>query len=193
MEGEALRQGRNRVQEHLIAPLEARGMRRKRSMTEADHAALLDRLRSRLAYMDIRHLQSLAEQVEAMAGGKHLDTWPSEVTICNLARRTQTPPASESRKVRTWLQSAAGRDALAEDWHVEVFYWLKDNPGVPPDFVCTRLRAEAADRRRDHDRLRDKVRRGAATDSDLAPMRQFQRVSNHVRAIVEAAAVEVAQ
>ena len=111
MEGQELREGKARVRAVLIDPLEAGGMQRRSGQKVEDHAAVLASLEARLAYMTEASLAALAEVVERHAGGSRQDRWPGEVPICNWARRIQEPPASESRLVRSYLQSGAGRRA----------------------------------------------------------------------------------
>lgn len=185
MEGQELRDGRARVQTHLIAPLEGQGMQRGTRDTVAGHAAFLDKLRNRLAYMTAPNLTALAEIVANMAGGKHRDRWPAEVAVMNAARRLQVPPASESRMVRTWLQSAAGLRALDGDYHVEAFFWMKRAGNVPNDFVVTELRREAEARRAELTRLRAGFRDGRVTASEYRAVEDYDAAQERVRGIIE--------
>ncbi|MGR3452893.1 hypothetical protein [Pseudooceanicola sp.] len=186
MEGEELRQGRRRVQDHLIAPLERQGMQRRPSASVTQHGDFLDALRNRLAYMTARNLDALAEIVANMAGGKHRDRWPVEVAIMNMARRLQIPPASESRMVRTWLQSAAGHRALAEGWHVEAFFWMKRNGMVPNDYIRAECAREAAENAAQRRRLIELWQAGRCTPSEYAEVERWHEADQRVRSIIEA-------
>ncbi len=132
MEGEALRAGKERVRENLILPLTKGGMIRKRGMPKAAEDEMLANLEARLAYMTADNLKALAEVLERYAGGKHKNVWPAEVSIYNWARAIQFPPASESRLVRSYLQSAAGSAAEVGGYLVELFWYLKKF-GAPPE------------------------------------------------------------
>lgn len=131
MDAEKLREGKRRVDEHLIRPLEQMGMRRKRNLSEADHAAMLDRLRARLAYMDGSRLDALREVVQHWGGGKRRDLWPTEVSILAQAFRLQRPPASDSRLILSYLGSRAGARARDGGYLVELYAYLKRMGRVP--------------------------------------------------------------
>ncbi|SIO36693.1 hypothetical protein SAMN05444722_1700 [Rhodovulum sp. ES.010] len=167
MEGEALREGKARVRAWLVEPLEARGMVRRARVTLAEHEGALDRLAARLAYMTEDGLAALAEVVERHAEGKARNVWPAEVSICNWARRIEPPPASESRLVRSMLQSAAGRAAAEGGYAVELFLYLKKF-GQPPigDYGWHTIRREAEENARRRRRIAELAEDGAVAPSD---------------------------
>lgn len=170
MEGEELRAGKARVREELIKPLERLGMSRKPAVKVEDHGAFLDELQARLAYMTRDNLRALREVVEVNAHGKDRDRWPPAVFICNQARRLQAPPASESRLVRTYLQSGAGRAALSGGYVVELFLYLKKHGRPPTEFCVKRMREEAEEGARARARLERLVAVQAATESERAEL-----------------------
>ncbi|WP_407496824.1 hypothetical protein [Pseudooceanicola sp. MF1-13] len=173
MEGEELRQGKARVRAILIDPLERRGMKRKRNVSQDDHARFLDGLSARLAYMAEDRLAALAEVVERMATGKLQDIWPSEVTIINNARRLQAPPVSQSRLVRTYLQSAAGDAAEAGGYLVELMAYLKRVGNVPGQYAMDTIRKEADDNARMIERVTIERKQGRASPQDLRLMQDY--------------------
>lgn len=173
MEGEELRLGKERVQVHLVGPLEAKGMVRKRGCSVEEHERFVATICARLAYMTERNLMALADVVERYAGGKQRDVWPSEVSICNWACRLQVPPASQSRFVRTYLQSAAGDAAAAGGYLVELLAHLKKMGTPPNDYVLAQMRADADANRRRLDNIPRDHAQGRASPSDLAWMRDY--------------------
>lgn len=148
MEGQELRDGKNRVRLVLIDPLVSRGMVRKRGRSVEDHQKMLDSLAARLAYMDADRLAALAEVVERQAEGPRKNIWPAEVSITNWARRLQEPPASASRLVRSYLQSGAGDAAVSGGYLVELFQYLKKYGAPPNDYSLKTIRESAEVNRR---------------------------------------------
>ncbi|MGK7653167.1 hypothetical protein ACSQ76_12350 [Roseovarius sp. B08] len=186
MEGDQLKQGKERVRKNLIEPLERARMKRKAGWTVDQHQAMMSSLEARLAYMNAKNLQALAECCERHAGGKLKDVWPAEVSICNWARRLQEPPASESRLVRSYLQSGAGVAARAGDYLVELFVYLK-RMGVPPnDYVLKELQQRAQDRARAHDRIKRGIASGAATSAERAQLDGYHATLRRCEGIIEA-------
>lgn len=186
MEGEALRKGKERVQTHLIRPMERAGMRRKAGVTVADHQEFLDRLAARLAYMDADKLDALAEIVEGLAGGKNRDIWPREITILNIAKRFQMPPPSESRLVRTYLQSAPGRGALERGCLVELFWWLRRHGqiGPPNEYGWSQIEQQADDNRGRRAGLARDAQRGTLSPSDAEWLKRYWATHERCVAIV---------
>lgn len=189
MEGDELRKGKERVRQILIEPLQQRGMVRKRGQKVEQVDRMLASLEARLAYMTADNLGALAEVVERYAEGPKKNVWPAEVSICNWARRLQLPPASESRLVRSYLQSVAGRRAQSEGYLVELFYYLK-KWGAPPagDWAIGKIKAEAEDnqqRRANIERLRDE---GRASPSDLQWLSRYWAALERCTAIITAGA-----
>ncbi|WP_298491567.1 hypothetical protein [uncultured Maritimibacter sp.] len=188
MEGQELREGKARVRAVLIDPLEAGGMQRRSGQKVEDHAAFLASLEARLAYMTEASLAALAEVVERHAGGSRQDRWPGEVPICNWARRIQEPPASESRLVRSYLQSGAGRAAASGGYLVELFRWLKER-GVPPgdNFAMASIKGDADDNARRRVRCEEAMKRGTADPREVAWLHGYYDTLRRCEAIMEGA------
>ncbi|HCO91088.1 MAG TPA: hypothetical protein DIT40_08960 [Alphaproteobacteria bacterium] len=187
MEGEELRQGKARVRMHLTGHLAGRGMIRPRGRTVEDHDAMIASLEARLSYMRDDRLQALAEVVERHAGGKARNVWPAEVSICNWARRLQEPPASESRLVRSYLQSAPGAAAEAGGYLVELFLHLKDVCAPPGEYAWSTIRAEAQDNARKVEYIRREQSHGRASPSELSWLDHYMRLQERVADIRAAA------
>ena len=191
MEGQDLKEGKERVRQNLIAPLERVGMVRKRGTSVEKHDAFLARLQARLSYMTADRLQDLVEVIERYAEGPKKNQWPAEVSIMNWARALQEPPASESRLVRSYLQSGAGDAAAAGDYLVELFGHLK-RFGAPPNDYSLKCIKEAADgnrrRRAQIERDRDHGQAGAADMAWLASYMDARRRCLDIRAKQKGAA-----
>lgn len=161
MEGQALKEGKARVKDLLTDHLTAQGMVRKRGVSVEDHAAFLASVEARLAYMKADKLSALAEICQRYAGGKTKDVWPSEQSIMGWAMRLQVPPASHSRLVRTYLQSGAGRAALASGYHAELMGHLKKFGAPPNDYAIATIRRDASDNARRLRGIEKKLSSGA--------------------------------
>ncbi|CUH68667.1 hypothetical protein TG4357_03728 [Thalassovita gelatinovora] len=170
MEGQELKEGRDRVRLNLIAPLKEWGMERRGGWTVERETEMLDRLQNKLAYMSAVNLEALRETVQRHATGKARDRWPKEMLIENWARRLQDPPISMSRLVRSYIQSGAGRAARDGGYLVELFFYLK-RVGAPPNaFSMDEIRSEAEANRERRARIKVAREAGRATPSDLAWM-----------------------
>lgn len=184
MEGLELKEGKERVQAHLIEPMQRIGMTKKRSVTAEAHEAMLEELRARLAYMDRLALEALQETVGNWGEGPIKNFWPPIVSIVRWARRLQVPPESESRLVRSYLQSAAGQRALDGGYAAELLRYLKTYGQPPNAFAITQVCKEAADNRRTHDQLTDRAARGG-----ILTMDQQAWLDGYDRAGVRAASI----
>ncbi len=167
MEGQELQEGKARVRAHLIVPLERRGLERRRGVRLEDHQAFLTSLEARLAYMQPDKLIALAEVIERHATGKLKTNWPTEVSIMNWARLMQVPPASESRLVRTYMQSGAGLAARDGGYLVELFGYLKKWGAPPNGYSMSEIRKEADHNRGKLAAIRRAVSAGRATASEI--------------------------
>lgn len=192
MEGEELRAGKARVLEHLIDPLNAIGMVRKKGMTLETHKSVLDSIAARLAYMETNFLQALAEVVEAHAVGPDKDQWPSVTNITGWARSLQQPPASESRLVRSFLQSAPGRRAVDGGYIVELRKFLKKHGCPPSDFNMTHIRNEADENSRQRMRIKENINVGRATDQERQWLDAWQKAEDTCMVIISAKSKGVA-
>lgn len=188
MEGQELRDGKARVRRCLIDPLMSKGMVRKRGHTIEDHEKLLASLEARLAYMVEEKLLALADVVETYARGPLKNTWPSEVSIMNWARLLQIPPASQSRLVRSYLQSEAGRAAKVGGYLVELFRYLKHWGAPPNTFSMEKIRAEAETNKGRRARIQREVDAGCASPSDLRWVQEYMDVRRLCLDIIKAKA-----
>lgn len=186
MEGDELKAGKARVAECLILPLTRAGMVRARGQSADAMAGMLDRLQSRLAYMTADNLAALAEVVERYARGDRKTAWPAEIMICGWARELQEPPASESRLVRTYLQSGAGDAAASGGYLVELFFYLKKFGAPPNDYGRAQIRQEAEDNARRRASIRRDQDAGQASPRDLAWIQGYMDARRRVQDIVKA-------
>lgn len=168
MEGQELKDGKERVKLFLIDPLTTMGMVRKRGVKLEAHEDFLSRLMARLAYMDEEDLGALCEAIERNARGGFRNCWPPEVSIMNWARELRHPPSSQSRLVRTYLQSGAGIAARDNGYLVELYWYLKKK-GHPPqgNYSMSKIKDAAEQNQRERARIRRARERGEARSSEL--------------------------
>ena len=185
MEGEALKEGKDRVRQALIEPLIRAGMVRRSGATLPDHAAMMDRLEARLAYMSPEMLLALAEIVERHADGKAKNVWPAEVSICNWARDLEPPPPSESRLVRSYMQSSAGALAYGEGYALELFLYLKKF-GRPPvgSYAIDTIKADADRNSRRANAVQNAIDCGRASEMDAAWLVQYRAAQKRCVALI---------
>ncbi|PIE15164.1 MAG: hypothetical protein CSA68_07380 [Rhodobacterales bacterium] len=186
MEGQELKDGKERVRVNLIDPLVSRGMVRNRGQKVEGHQAMLDRLEARLAYMAADQLSALAEVVERYAGGAKKNVWPAEVSIINWARELQQPPASESRLVRSYLQSAAGDAALSGGYVVELFSFLKKYGAPPNGYSMKNIRSDADCNNRKRLRVERALEDGRADPQDVRWLQGYMALRQRCLGIIKA-------
>ncbi|TPE47240.1 hypothetical protein [Amaricoccus solimangrovi] len=185
-EADRAESGRMRVRRVLIEPLCRLGLRRRPRISAEDHDAMLRRLEERFAYLDEPSLSVLCEGVERAAGGDARNLWPDEVSIRNWAEQLCRPPGGESRLVRSWLASAAGRAAWDEGQEVAVALrkYLRRHGRPPHDFDLVRIRREADAWRHKRAVIAERVDAGSAGQSDLDWERRFAEAVDLVRGLV---------
>lgn len=186
MEGDELKAGKERVRVHLIEPLVREGMRRKRGVTVDDHRAFLDRLAALLSYMRADALDMLARRVRMMGGGKKKDIWPSEISIKNWARSLQEPPPSDSRFIRSYMQSAAGQAALAGGYAVELYGYMKRQGVKPTAFALAQLRDRARENACQVQMIRGLAEKGRASNDQLRWVEGYEAATARAMAVVNA-------
>jgi len=186
MEGQELEKGKARVRSLLIEPLERRGMDRKRNVRLEAHQAFLASLEGRLAYMTPEKLMALTEVIERYATGKLKTCWPTEVSIMNWARLLQIPPVSESRLVRTYLQSGAGRAARDGGYLVELFAYLKKWGAPPNGYSMSKIRTEADRNRGQLASIKRAIASGRATSKEIQWQQRYLQTEARCHDIVKA-------
>lgn len=186
MEGQDLKDGKQRVRKNLINPLVSRGMVRKRGRSVEEHDKMLVSLEARLSYMSEERLAVLAEVVERYADGPKKNIWPAEVSITNLARRLQESPASASRLVRSYLQSGAGDAAKSGGYLVELFSYLK-KMGMPPNkYSFSHIRQQSEDNKRRRMAIERDRKEGRESPSDMAWLQGYMDTRRRCLDIINA-------
>ena len=186
MEGAELKEGKERVRQYLIDPLVSGGMVRKRGQKVEEHDKMLASLEARLAYMFEDRLKALAEVVERYAEGPKKNIWPAEVSITNWARRLQEPPASESRLVRSYLQSGAGEAAVKGGYLVELFFHLKKWGAPPNEYSMKNILADADTNGRRLRVIEGQREDGRASPRDLEWLARYMETRRRCLDIIKA-------
>lgn len=191
MEQAEITEGKKRVREYLIEPLEADGMART-AKTVADHEAFLQKLESALCYLGQVELVSLSDTIRrgaaACAKCRARDGWPSLVTIRNWAHDLRPRPAGYSPKVTSWMRSSAGRRCWLEDPCIAVsaVRYLVKYPGVPTadNGGMRTVRDWAEKLHRDLSIARGRVTDGVADDADRDFIDMVERQSAVAKGLV---------
>jgi hypothetical protein len=186
MEGEEAKAGRAQVRDLLVNRVDAAGLVRRRGVSEAVHAALIDRLCDHLSYMSADNLRTLAELVIEAGDGPARTWWPAEVTVRGLAGALQARPLAQHRIVASWLASVEGPVADAGGWLVELYRFLARHRRPPLAMDQRQLREEAAANNRRLGIVQDRIERGAAQDDDRAWLARYLQDGREARAIVDA-------
>ena len=191
MEQAEVTEGKKRVRQCLIGPLEVDGMVRTASSV-ATHEAYLQKLESALCYLSEAELLSLAETIGrgavACTKCKARVGWPALVTIRNWAHDLRPRPAGYSPKVTSWMRSSAGQRCWLEDSHVAVaaLTYLVRFPGVPSEgnggMRTVREWAERA--RRDLSMARERIADGVGGDVEHRFLTGYDQRIEAVRALV---------
>ncbi len=187
-EGEAgvVTKGRAAVRALLVEPLEQDGLVRGGRETAAQHAAMIDRLCDRLAYMDPAHLATLREVVLRVAEGELRNRWPALATIWNLAVRLQPPPDEEARLIVSWFASIEGPRARAEGHLVELYRFLRRMGRPPGQYEMKAIREEAAENARRRVRVEEWLRAGRAQPSEAEWLAGYRAVQDRCERLVAA-------
>jgi len=148
MRRDEIREGRERVETCLIAPLREMGLRKQRRQTAEALEEMFERLRARLSYMSGSGLETLREAVLRQALGKARNLWPDEATIYGFARVLEAPPVTHSPLVVSYMRSAAGRAAWerCEFEAAALLSYLK-RFGAPGQYSWRQIEEMAAERR----------------------------------------------
>jgi hypothetical protein len=181
MDRQALNEGKERVRVQLLEPLnDLLRLRKPKRVTEAQHLAGLGELQARLAYMADADLVALREALVACLTRE--GAWPSPAVVLGFAVAIRRPPPSDSPMVTSYMASAAGRRAKAENCHIALYEFLKKR-GRPPsgDYEWSAIKTEAEVTARRVARLTEELGRGlilaTADDGFLAwHARQIERV-----------------
>lgn len=160
-------------------------LRKRKGQTKDDLESFKHLLSLRLAYLDEATLVTLAETVEARAGGRDLNLWPDATSVISWAHALVPPPDAEIRLVVNFMASDAVR-RLWEDGQIDKVVALRQHlrktmlPPTKIDWVSidaaayeTRIDRQAIERRGD-----------AATPAEQEWMAGYARTVEVCRALV---------
>mmetsp|Transcript_22283 Transcript_22283/g.35482 ORF Transcript_22283/g.35482 Transcript_22283/m.35482 type:complete len:194 (-) Transcript_22283:6443-7024(-) len=173
MDTEKQATGRKKVRQHLIDPLNAMGMTRKRAMKVDRFKKMQTSLADRLAYMTADNLDGLREYTIRLAGGNAGNTWPDEVSIVRAAFNIQRPPPQQSSYAQSLIRSAMGRRAHDEGWLVELYQVAKRMGPPPGRYIITKLKDRAEDNRRKRLRVAEYIESGRVTPDERNWLAQY--------------------
>jgi hypothetical protein len=170
--------GKARVRAILLADLA--GLVRPRRVGAADHAAALERLAERLAYMGEEALRGLAVLVLTHAGRVArgaMPVCPDPGTIIAWAYALQAPPPRSNAYVLSLLRSRLGEEARAGGWLLALYREaLRMGPPPPASaFAKDRLRAVARDLAALQARVEERIAAGMGRAEDRAHLEAWHR------------------
>lgn len=135
--------GEKRVQETLIAPLEALGLARPSTATLAKFEVMKKELRQKLAYMSGDGLVTLRQWVEAHPEGRNGDRFPIPLKILARAREIETPHTGPSPLMLNVFRDVLGLTAIHEGWAPELLEFITAGREWPGRWSQTKLRERA--------------------------------------------------
>lgn len=178
MRRDEIRQGRERVERLLLAPLEERGLRKQKRQSAEQLAAMKGRIAARLAYMSAEALVTLRLAVEHGARGEARNLWPDEISVMNWAHTIEPPPETHSPLVVSYMKSAAGRAAWGRcAFEAAALLRYLKRYGAPRDVSWISIREDAEEMRRVLARARER--------GDAAVVAEWEARKAEVLALVE--------
>lgn len=153
-------EGERRVRDHLIAPLQRRGLAKPAALNAAAFEAMLHEVCQKLAYMTPLGLQALEEVAAARPSGKERDRFPICNDILGWAAQIEPPGDSASPLIRAVFGHAVGREAIAGGWAPELRADLRQHRRWPSAFVVGQIRDRARDAMRQAEDIRLRIGRG---------------------------------
>ncbi|MDE4142317.1 hypothetical protein [Phaeobacter gallaeciensis] len=135
--------GEKRVQEILIAPLEALGLARPSTSTLAKFEVMKKELRQKLAYMSEDGLTELREWIEAHPEGKNKDRFPIALKILAKARKLEAPDTGPSPLMLNVFRDELGLRAIRQGWAPELLAFIKGARDFPGPWSQTKIRESA--------------------------------------------------
>lgn len=154
--------GERRVREHLIEPLERRGLAKPATLTRDAFERMLSDLGGRLAYMSALDLAALEEVMAARPGGKDRDRFPIANVILEEAARIAPPPDTGSPLMRSVFAHSLGAAALEGGWAPELLHALRKQRQWPNTFVVSQIIERAGDAVRRMRQIEGRVAAGEA-------------------------------
>ena len=169
--------GEKRVQEILIAPLEALGLARPSTSTLAKFEIMKKELRQKLAYMSEDGLTELREWIEAHPEGKNKDRFPIALKILAKAREKEVPDTGPSRLMLNVFRDELGLRAIRQGWAPELLAFIKGARDFPGPWSQTKIREQADDPVRRLEDIEMRLARGDAISAEEDRFRLQRRAA----------------
>lgn len=154
--------GEKRVQDILIAPLEALGLARPSTATLAKFEVMKKELRQKLAYMSEDGLTDLREWIEAHPEGKNKDRFPIALKILAKAREKEAPETGPSPLMLNVFRDELGLRAIRQGWAPELLEFITAGREWPGRWSQSKIRESADNPVRRLDDIEMRLARGDA-------------------------------
>ncbi|OOY31597.1 hypothetical protein BMI88_10980 [Thioclava sp. F36-6] len=137
--------GEKRVREHLVLPLERRGLVKPSTLTRAQYDEMIRDLCARLAYMTEAGLDALEECAAAQPGGKGRDRLPIANDLLKWAAEIEPPRDDGSPLMRKVFAHDIGRRALDGGFAPELLAEIKKHRRWPGSYIVDQAQSRARD------------------------------------------------
>lgn len=181
--------GEQRVQEHLIAPLQGLGLARPSGMKVDGYTDMLNTIKKKLAYMTALNLQALVVEAMTRIERKGNGRFPMAVDLLVWAAGIQQPSDDGSPLIRAVFAASIGQLAIDEDWAPELLRYVRKVRVWPTPVALREIKQQAAEARRRLEKQGDTLRYGA----DLTEEEQSFRNNRHAAALKCARIYELAR
>ena len=184
MQGEEKKQGKRRIREYLITPMELLGLTHPRGMNKGQFEKAKKGLEENLAYMHKEAVIRLCLVVRSNLDGKNHTHWPAPAAIYTWARDIQEEPKADSDLVVSWLQSREGPAALDGGYCVELRSDLARFRRPPTQHSLEDIKRRAAKNRHKLVVIKERVAVNRATGEETDWRDAYMTALDHCKVLV---------
>jgi len=152
--------GEQRVQEHLIAPLQGLGLARPSGIKVNDYADMISVIKKKLSYMTALNLQALAVEATTRVERKGNGRFPVAVDLLVWAAGIQQPSDDASPLIRAVFAGTVGQQAINEDWAPELLRHIRKARVWPTPVALREIKHQAQEARGRLEQLNDSLQYG---------------------------------
>lgn len=186
MNEQEMRDGQERVRQHLIVPLaDLLHLRRPRKVkTEAAHMAALADICKRLWYLTEDDLLILRETIVRTLTPEA--EWPAAAVIIGWANALRARPEGSSPRVVNLVRWAAAKEGIDDAILPALYRWLQAHNRVPQSVDMRTIASSAMEEARWFDRMLEVRGRGDLSSAEAARFRAIEADRAQVAEILSA-------